>query len=114
VIGGLINATFGNAVEVVVAIQALLASEIRIVQASMIGSALILRLMYVHLFIFQIKTYAFLFADEDEEMASLPFWVSMAGLVIVTGVIALISRFLVDSIDGFCESTGVSKTLLFL
>jgi Ca2+:H+ antiporter len=38
VVGGLINATFGNAVEVVVAIQALLANEIRVVQASMIGS----------------------------------------------------------------------------
>ena len=37
-VGGLINATFGNAVEVVVAIQALLAGEIRVVQASMIGS----------------------------------------------------------------------------
>jgi Ca2+:H+ antiporter len=37
-IGGLLNATFGNAVEVVVAIQALLANEIRVVQASMIGS----------------------------------------------------------------------------
>eukprot|EP00980_Cylindrotheca_fusiformis_P007981 scaffold1697_cov120-Cylindrotheca_fusiformis.AAC.63 len=31
-IGGLLNATFGNAVEVVVAIQALLANEIRVVQ----------------------------------------------------------------------------------
>jgi Ca2+:H+ antiporter len=37
-IGGLLNATFGNAVEVVVAVQALLANEIRVVQASMIGS----------------------------------------------------------------------------
>jgi hypothetical protein len=37
-IGGLINASFGNAVEVVVAIQALLADEIRVVQASMLGS----------------------------------------------------------------------------
>lgn len=37
-IGGLVNATFGNAVEVVVAIQALLANEIRVVQASMLGS----------------------------------------------------------------------------
>jgi Ca2+:H+ antiporter len=37
-IGGLLNATFGNAVEVVVAIQALLVNEIRVVQASMIGS----------------------------------------------------------------------------
>mmetsp|Transcript_40400 Transcript_40400/g.79051 ORF Transcript_40400/g.79051 Transcript_40400/m.79051 type:complete len:490 (+) Transcript_40400:140-1609(+) len=37
-IGGLINASFGNAVEVVVSIQALLANEIRVVQASLIGS----------------------------------------------------------------------------
>ena len=37
-IGGLINATFGNVVEVVVAIIALNAGEIRVVQASMIGS----------------------------------------------------------------------------
>ena len=38
VIGGLINATFGNAVEVVVAIQALREGQIRVVQASMLGS----------------------------------------------------------------------------
>jgi len=37
-IGGLINASFGNAVEIVVSIQALLANEIRVVQASLIGS----------------------------------------------------------------------------
>jgi len=38
VVGGLINATFGNAVELVVGFQALLMGEIRIVQASMLGS----------------------------------------------------------------------------
>jgi len=38
VIGGLINATFGNAVEMVVAIQALLADDFRVVQASLVGS----------------------------------------------------------------------------
>ena len=37
-IGGLINASFGNAVEVVVAINALLAGEIRVVQGSLLGS----------------------------------------------------------------------------
>jgi Ca2+:H+ antiporter len=37
-IGGLLNATFGNCVEVIVALQALLRDEIRVVQASMIGS----------------------------------------------------------------------------
>ena len=38
VVGGLLNASFGNAVEVVVAIQALMNNEIRVVQSSMIGS----------------------------------------------------------------------------
>jgi hypothetical protein len=37
-IGGLINASFGNAVEVVVAINALMAGQIRVVQASLLGS----------------------------------------------------------------------------
>jgi Ca2+:H+ antiporter len=39
-IGGLLNATFGNAVELIVAIVALSKGEIRIVQASMLGSIL--------------------------------------------------------------------------
>jgi len=39
-IGGLLNATFGNAVELIVSIVALRNNEIRIVQASMLGSIL--------------------------------------------------------------------------
>mmetsp|Transcript_417 Transcript_417/g.547 ORF Transcript_417/g.547 Transcript_417/m.547 type:complete len:552 (+) Transcript_417:85-1740(+) len=39
-LGGLLNATFGNAVEVVVSIQALRADQIRVVQASLMGSVL--------------------------------------------------------------------------
>ncbi|BFZ60660.1 Vacuolar calcium ion transporter [Saitoella coloradoensis] len=39
-LGGLMNATFGNAVELIVSIVALLKGEIRIVQASMLGSIL--------------------------------------------------------------------------
>ena len=38
VVGGLINATFGNAVEMVVAVQGMMAGQIRVVQASMLGS----------------------------------------------------------------------------
>lgn len=38
IIGGIINATFGNAVEVVVAFQALMAGQLRVVQASLLGS----------------------------------------------------------------------------
>ncbi|ETS82893.1 hypothetical protein PFICI_04769 [Pestalotiopsis fici W106-1] len=39
-IGGLINATFGNAVELIVAIEALLKNEIEVVKTSLIGSIL--------------------------------------------------------------------------
>ncbi|KAI1623803.1 Ca2+:H+ antiporter [Exophiala viscosa] len=39
-VGGLLNATFGNAVELIVSIIALQKNEIRIVQASMLGSIL--------------------------------------------------------------------------
>ncbi|QRV75506.1 Sodium/calcium exchanger protein [Ceratobasidium sp. AG-Ba] len=39
-IGGLLNATFGNAVELIVAIVALIKCEIRVVQSSLIGSIL--------------------------------------------------------------------------
>lgn len=39
-LGGLVNATFGNAVELIVSIVALRAGEIQVVQASMLGSIL--------------------------------------------------------------------------
>lgn len=39
-LGGLLNATFGNAVELIIAILALVKGELRIVQSSMIGSIL--------------------------------------------------------------------------
>ena len=39
-VGGLMNATFGNAVELIVSIVALRENQIRIVQASMLGSIL--------------------------------------------------------------------------
>lgn len=38
--GGLLNATFGNAVELIISILALVKGELRIVQSSMLGSIL--------------------------------------------------------------------------
>lgn len=181
-IGGLINATFGNAVEVVVAIQALLANEIRIVQASMIGSifsnlllvlgmcfffggikyqeqqyqsmvasanmgllglssialvlptpfaayyevddsdvlaisrivAVFLIIMYLQLLFFQLYTHSNLFEGDDEPDKEMPFLVALGGLVGVTIIIAKLSDYLVESIDGFCEESGVSKTFVGL
>ena len=182
-IGGLINATFGNAVEVVVAIQALLADEIRVVQSSMLGSifsnlllvlggcfffgglkykeqsfsstsatanmgllalsgialvlptpfaeyydlhdehvllisrvsAIFLMFMYVQLLVFQLKTHASVFEGEggdDTELAALPFWMSIVGLLVTTLLVTIFSEFLVDSIDGFVEASGISRTFV--
>ena len=179
-VGGLVNATFGNAVEVVVAIQALLADEIRIVQATILGSifsnlllvlgccfffggikykeqsfnsvvatanmglmglscialvlptpfakyyeadeeealgisrlaAAALMFMYLQLLFFQLKTHADLFDDDDEDEPDMPFWVSMMGLTVLTGIITKLSDYLVGSIDGFCTSSGISRTFV--
>jgi len=181
--GGLINATFGNAVEVVVAVNALKANEFRIVQASMIGSiysnlllvlgcsfffggikhseqsynhmvatanmgllcqssiafvlptqfaekytaesddvlfmsrivACFMILMYVQLLIFQLKTHTKFF-DDDEEKEEPEFSLTSALIyvIIVTILIAKLSDILVENIDGFCESSGLSKSFVGL
>lgn len=183
VVGGLINATFGNAVEVVVAIEAMQAGQIRVVQASMLGSifsnlllvlgccfffggiyykeqefnatsaisnlslltlsslalvlptpfaeyyeidneevlmvsriaACFLLAMYLQLLFFQLYTHSYLVADDDdEEEPEMSFWVALGGLCFVTALVSLYSDWLVSSIDGFTESSGISKTFVGL
>jgi len=183
VTGGLINATFGNAVEVVVAVQALLANQIRVVQASMLGSifsnlllvlgscflfggfyhteqqfnstsatsnlsllalssaalilptpfaeyydigneevllvsriaSIFLFIMYALLLIFQLKTHTFLFGEvEAQEETAVPFSLALGGLLFTTALITLLSEWLVQSIDGFVEESGLSKTFVGL
>jgi Ca2+:H+ antiporter len=195
-IGGLLNATFGNAVEVVVAIQALLANEIRVVQASMIGSifsnlllvlgccfffgglkykeqsfnataatanmgllalssialvlptpfadyyqvedehvliisrvaAFFLLFMYIQLLVFQLYTHAHIFEakekteeekdgdeeDIEEEVPRISMTVALIGLCLTTLSVTVFSDFLVESIDEFCISSGISKTFVGL
>jgi len=174
---------YRNAVEVIVAIQALLANEIRVVQSSMLGSifsnlllvlgccfffggiyfkeqkfnataatsnmallalssialilptpfaqyynlhdervlvvsrvaALFLIFMYIQLLFFQLKTHAHIFEDGAEvELAALPMWVSVVGLLTVTLLVAIFSEYLVASIDGFTEASGISRTFVGL
>mmetsp|Transcript_8992 Transcript_8992/g.12783 ORF Transcript_8992/g.12783 Transcript_8992/m.12783 type:complete len:559 (+) Transcript_8992:42-1718(+) len=182
VIGGLVNATFGNVVELLVAIQALLKDEIRVVQASMLGSifsnlllvlgscfffggirhkeqtfnataatanmsllalssialvlptpfaeyydlqdehvlqisrlaAVFLVIMYIQLLIFQLKTHTDIFEDEDDEEPVMSMTVALVGLCVVTLMLAFLSDYLVDSIDGYVESSGVSRTFVGL
>ena len=182
VIGGLVNATFGNAVEVVVGVQALLANEIRVVQASMLGSifsnlllvlgcccffgglkfkeqsfnttssssnmsllalsslalvlptpfahyydiedehvlfisrivACFLIFMYAQLLLFQLKTHSYLFQDDSEDKPHMALWIAISGLLFLTLLITKLSDYLVQSIDGFCDSSGVSRTFVGL
>lgn len=185
VTGGLINASFGNAVEVVVAMQALAANEIRVVQASMLGSifsnlllvlgscfffgglyhkeqsfnttaatanigllalssialvlptpfaeyyelhdehtlivgriaAIYLLFMYLQLLVFQLHTHAHMFNrndDNDAQLASMSLVAACVGLCIVTLLVTLFSNFLVGSIEGFTEASGVSRTFVGL
>jgi len=179
-VGGLINATFGNAFEVVVSIQALLADEYRIVQASVLGSvlsnlllvlgcslffgglkhkeqtfnsvvttanmgllglccaalvlptpfakyyeadeetaliisriaAVALIFIYCQLLLFQLVTHSDLFDDDDEEEPEMPFKVSITVLFILTLIITELSDYMVGSIDGFCMSSGLSRTFV--
>lgn len=187
VTGGLINASFGNAVEVVVAVQALLANEIRVVQASMLGSifsnlllvlgccfffgglyhkeqtynstaatanigllalssialvlptpfaeyydlhddhvlivsriaAIFLIFMYVQLLIFQLHTHKDIFnsggdGDDGSEVATMSLLTACLGLCAVTLLVTIFSNFLVNSIEGFTEASGVSRTFVGL
>eukprot|EP00904_Undaria_pinnatifida_P000133 jgi/Undpi1/1011/HiC_scaffold_10.g04475.m1 len=179
-LGGLIQATLGNAVEIVVAIQALYANQIRVVQASLLGSVfsnmllvlgccfffgglkhkeqhfnstsavanmsllllsslalvlptplshatekasllavsrfsgVFLLIMYIQLLVFQFKTHAHLFVDSADDPTNLKLTTAIAGLVVVTGLVALLSQFLVDAIDGFTEEAHLSKSFVGL
>jgi len=206
IVGGLLNASFGNAVEVVVAINALMNDEIRVVQASMIGSifsnlllvlgccfffgglyykeqpfsglnassgmgllalssvamilptpfaaywdiqdhsvltisrisAVFLLLSYLQLLYFQLFTHRDSFEaeaesapspkggnnlevaraeeeeEEEEEEASIPMWMALLGLGLTTGLVTKFSDYLVESIDGFCTESGISRTFVGL
>lgn len=183
VIGGLINATFGNAVELVVAIQALMANDFQVVQASLIGSvfsnlllvlgmcffcggikfpeqefiaqgavasiallafsgmmllipaffgegdesggdesdgrdveltisrigSVLMVLMYVQLLVFQLKSHLHLFEGDCDAVALIPFHWALIGLVLITGVVTILSEWLVGSIDGFCVEFNLGK-----
>ncbi|OBT65324.1 hypothetical protein VE03_04609 [Pseudogymnoascus sp. 23342-1-I1] len=192
VIGGLINATFGNAVEMIVGISALKEGEISIVQSSMIGSILssillilgtsffcvgvgkqtvdinidiagiltslmiiscssliipsalhiadqgshdanhfandyilnlsrttsvILLIFYLLYLFFQSYTHSHLFTEEEEEDEQgdkLNTWSSSTVLILATLGVAVCSDYLVDSVDGFVEMLGVSRSFIGL
>lgn len=51
----------------------------------------------------QFKTHAYLFANLDEDGTNLRLSTALIGLAVITGLVAWLSEFLVDAIDGFTE-----------
>ncbi|CAB4491055.1 unnamed protein product [Rhizophagus irregularis] len=194
-IGGLLNATFGNAVELIVSIIALKEGQIRVVQASILGSiisnlllvlgmcfvaggfyhkeqkfnmtaaqtssslmalacigliipaafissvetpeivqtgsdhtsellnlshgtAIVLLIIYILYLLFQLKTHTHLYQDEgvieDDEQPQLTLIVSFLLLAAVTVAVAFSAEYLVGSIEGIVETSGLSKTFVGL
>uniref|UniRef100_U9TUV4 Sodium/calcium exchanger membrane region domain-containing protein n=1 Tax=Rhizophagus irregularis (strain DAOM 181602 / DAOM 197198 / MUCL 43194) TaxID=747089 RepID=U9TUV4_RHIID len=168
-IGCLLNATFGNAVELIVSIIALSKGEIRVVQTSLLGAIisnllLILGMSFViggfiyHQQVFNqiiaqtssglmtlacisliipaafnfavngntfndnggstrqlLKTHSNLYQiEEEEEEPQLSLSTVLALFVVVTFIAALSAEYLVDSIRGMAESSGLSKTFIGL
>jgi Ca2+:H+ antiporter len=78
-------------------------------------AAVFLMFMYIQLLIFQLYTHASVFAGEGEEsaeLASLSLMMSMMGLLVVTLLVTVFSEYLVKSIDGFTEASGISRTFV--
>ena len=199
-VGGLLNATFGNAVELIVSIIALREGQVRIVQASMLGSllsnlllvlgfcfifggynrvqqtfnqtaaqtmssllaiscasllipaafkatlpsgkednlidekilelsrgtAIVLLVVYVLFLYFQLGTHHALFEEQEEETEevlsqisakpphSLTIKSSVSFLLAATILVSICADYLVGTIDGIVESTGLSKTFIGL
>jgi len=190
-IGGLLNATFGNAVELIVSTIALVDGQIRVVQASMLGSiisnlllvlgmsfaiggayhkqqcfnqtaaqtsaslmtlacigliipasfnfaisnaskderddellnlshgtAIVLLIIYVLYLVFSLKTHSELYRsdeqEDEEEKPQLTTPVSLLLLASVTIIVSFSAEYLVGSIEGIVETSGLSRTFLGL
>lgn len=78
-------------------------------------AACFLLAMYIQLLFFQLYTHSYLVEDDDDdEEPEMSFWVAFGGLIFVTILVSLFSEYLVSSIDGFTESSGISKTFVGL
>ncbi|KAF2288533.1 hypothetical protein GH714_008252 [Hevea brasiliensis] len=172
-VGGLLNATCGNATELIIAILALSQRKIEVVKYSLLGSILsnlllvlgtslfcggiahlrseqnmieissasaaltaiptlhlsrassfVMLLGYIAYIIFQLVTHRQLFeaseesadGDDDdvisEEAPVIGFWSGIVWLVGMTAVIALLSEFVVGTIEGASDSWGLSVSFI--
>ncbi|KAF3482872.1 calcium/proton exchanger [Arthroderma uncinatum] len=98
-LGGLLNATFGNAVELIVSIVALSKNEIRIVQSSMLGSVLsnILLVLGCCFFFGGLNYHEQLFNSTAASTMSSMMTVASASLIIPSTLYASLSSSKADS-----------------
>lgn len=187
-IGGLLNATFGNAAELIIALMALRAGLPNVVKASITGSiignallvlglaivvggvkrpilkfnrtaaslsttllalsaialivpalfhqlarganrlplertlsveiAFVLAITYILSLVFSLHTHKHLYTggEEDEEaaleMKQVPLWISTAILIVSTGLVALLSEFLVGTVQAAASRLGMSEVFV--
>jgi Ca2+:H+ antiporter len=77
-------------------------------------AAFFLIFMYAQLLFFQLYTHAHVFegTSGDDELASLSLAASVTGLCLTTLLVAVFSEYLVGSIEGFTEASGISRTFV--
>src|SRR5215211_3316648 len=122
-IGGFLNATFGNAPELIIALFAVHEGLFEVVRGSLTGSVvgnLLLVLGFSLAFgpagrLDRQSTYVSLrrhqrlhVSDEATEMAGWSLWVSIAVLGVATAITAVIAEILVGSIEEFADKLGLS------
>ena len=86
------------------------------------GTAVILLILYILYLLFQLKTHAELFDEEEngeaegeeKETPILSPPAAVVALVIVTVLVAVCAEYLVDSIDSIVETAHISKTFIGL
>ncbi|XP_022866039.1 vacuolar cation/proton exchanger 1b-like isoform X6 [Olea europaea var. sylvestris] len=131
-VGGLLNATCGNATELIISIFALIRQEVDVVKYSLLGSILSNLLLVLGTSLFcggianlrneqkfdRLCSHRELFeasVDEEEdsrvvsdESAVIGFWSAFVWLVLMTGVMALLSEYVVGTIEAASDSWGLS------
>jgi Ca2+:H+ antiporter len=79
-------------------------------------AAILLLAFYILYLVFQLKTHADVFAESNPEegIVELDGWAAAFVLILATVGVSVCSDCLIDSVDGFVEQLGVSKSFIGL
>ncbi|KAK4480928.1 hypothetical protein RD792_011786 [Penstemon davidsonii] len=122
-VGGLLNSTCGNATELIIAILALTQHKVDVVKYSLLGSILSNLVLGTSLFCGAIvnisKEQNFDKGEEEDgdvvsndESAVTGFWSAFVWLVLMTGVVALLSEYVVATIETASDTWGLSVSFI--